>query len=234
MLLVSATMSLSLWLFGVVLGMRHALEPDHLAAVSTLVAERRRSGSGAMLGGLWGVGHTMALLLVAAALGAAGAAMPPRLGVAFELCVAFMLVFIGVRSLLMARRERRRLAADAGHTHALGAPEQGHVLPHASGRWRFARRSLAVGLVHGLAGSGALTALVASQLPSAPGRVAYVMLFGFGSIVGMTILSGIAGWPLSRLGRNPAVSRALMIVTGAFACGLGVVWGVPLVRQLLS
>lgn len=223
-------MSLSLWLFGVVLGMRHALEPDHLAAVSTLVAERRRSGSGAVLGGLWGVGHTTALLLVAAALGAAGAAMPPRLAVAFELCVAFMLVFIGARSLLLARRGRGRLAADAGHAHVLGAT----ALPHASGRWRFARRSLAVGLVHGLAGSGALTALVASRLPSAPGRVAYVMLFGFGSIVGMTLLSGIAGWPLSRLGRNPVVSRALMNVTGAFACGLGVVWGVPLVRELLS
>jgi hypothetical protein len=88
--------------------------------------------------------------------------------------------------------------------------------------------------VHGLAGSGALTALVAGQLPSAPGRVGYVMLFGLGSIAGMTILSGVAGWPLSRLGRKPAVGRALMVVTGVFACGLGVVWGVPLVRELLS
>ena len=91
-----------------------------------------------------------------------------------------------------------------------------------------------VGLVHGLAGSGALTALVASRLPSAPGRVGYVMLFGLGSIVGMTILSGIAGWPLSRLGRNPAVGRALMMITGACACALGVAWGVPLLQQLLS
>jgi hypothetical protein len=136
-----------------------------------------------------------------------------------------MLIAIGARSLLLASRERRR----AAHGRAGFSVGHGHS-PH----WRFARRSLVVGLVHGLAGSGALTALVASQLPSAPGRVGYVMLFGLGSIVGMTILSGIAGWPLSRWGRNPAVGRALMIFTGVFACGLGVVWGVPLVRALLS
>jgi len=164
------------------------------------------------------------LLAVAVLLGWAGTAMPPRLALAFELAVAFMLIAIGVRSLLVARRDRSR--ALLAHRHPVA---EGH-----SHRWRFARRSLVVGLVHGLAGSGALTALVASQLPGAPGRVGYVMLFGLGSIVGMTILSGIAGWPLSRLGRNPAVGRALMIVTGVFACGLGVVWGVPLVRALLS
>jgi hypothetical protein len=219
-------MSLSLWLFGLVLGMRHALEPDHLAAVSTLVAERRTgSGAGAVLGGIWGIGHTLALLVVAGLLGWAGMAMPPRLALAFELAVAFMLIAIGARSLLVASRERRQTAdGRAGHP-------VGH---HHAPRWRFARRSLVVGLVHGLAGSGALTALVASQLPSAPGRVGYVMLFGMGSIVGMTILSGIAGWPLSRLGRNPVVGRGLMMITGVFACGLGVVWGVPLIRELLS
>jgi hypothetical protein len=219
-------MSLSLWLFGLVLGMRHALEPDHLAAVSTLVAERRTgSGAGAVLGGIWGLGHTLALLAVAVLLGWAGTAMPPRLALAFELAVAFMLIAIGARSLVVASRERRQAAEGRGR-HSLG---EGH-----SHHWRFARRSLVVGLVHGLAGSGALTALVAGQLPSAPGRVGYVMLFGLGSIAGMTILSGVAGWPLSRLGRKPAVGRALMVVTGVFACGLGVVWGVPLVRELLS
>jgi high-affinity nickel permease len=88
-------MSLSLWLFGLVLGMRHALEPDHLAAVSTLVAERRTgSGAGAVLGGIWGLGHTLALLAVAVLLGWAGTAMPPRLALAFELAVAFMLIAI--------------------------------------------------------------------------------------------------------------------------------------------
>ena len=171
-----------------------------------------------MLGGLWGVGHTAALLLVAALLGTAGAAMPPRLATAFELAVAFMLIAIGVRSLVQSRREvSSPEGASPGHRH-----------------WRFARRSLLVGLVHGLAGSGALTALVASRLPSTSGRLVYVALFGLGSIVGMAVLSGAVGWPLSRIGRNPAVARVVMTATGAFACGLGVVWGVPLVRELLT
>jgi ABC-type nickel/cobalt efflux system permease component RcnA len=217
-------MSFSLCLFGLILGMRHALEPDHLAAVSTLVAERRRAGSGAVLGGLWGVGHTVALLVVAALLGAAGAAMPPRLAIVFELAVAFMLIAIGIRSLVRARWQR--LQTDG--------PMQGHGRASAHEHWPFARRSLLVGLVHGLAGSGALTALVASRLPSNGGRLFYVALFGLGSIVGMAALSGAAGWPLSRMGRHPAVARVIMTATGAFACGLGLVWGVPLVRELLG
>jgi hypothetical protein len=211
-------MSLSLCLFGLVLGMRHALEPDHVAAVSTLVAERRRSSSGAVLGGFWGLGHTAALLAVTALLGAVGATMPARLATMFELAVAFMLIAIGIRSLVRARA--------AGGPPATAAAGRRH--------WSFARRSLLVGLVHGLAGSGALTALIASRMPSPAGRLFYVALFGLGSVVGMTALSGVVGWPLSRIGRNPAVARILMIATGAFACGLGFVWGVPLVRELLG
>jgi len=143
--------------------------------------------------------------------------MPPRLATAFELAVSFMLIAIGIRSLVRARGETAPASAGSGHRH-----------------WGFARRSLLVGLVHGLAGSGALTALVASRLPSTSGRLFYVALFGLGSIVGMTALSGAAGWPLSRMGRNPAVARVIMTATGAFACGLGVVWGVPLVRELFG
>jgi high-affinity nickel-transport protein len=210
-------MSSSVWLFGVLLGMRHALEPDHLAAVSTMVVEQRRATSGAVLGGMWGLGHTLALLLVATVLAALGAAMPPRLAIIFELGVAVMLIAIGVRSMARAPRE---------HVH--GAP------PAPGGPFRFARRSLVVGSIHGLAGSGALTALIASQLPSTPGRLTYVALFGLGSVVGMALLSGIAGWPLARLGRSPVLARALMMATGVLAVGLGVVWGLPLVRALIS
>lgn len=210
-------MSSSVWLFGVLLGMRHALEPDHLAAVSNMVVEQRRATSGAVLGGMWGLGHTLALLLVATLLAALGAAMPPRLAIVFELLVAVMLIAIGVRS--MARAPR-------AHRHDPPATP--------GGRFQFARRSLVVGSIHGLAGSGALTALIASRLPSTPGRLVYVALFGLGSVVGMTLLSGIAGWPLARLGRSPFLARALMTTTGVLAVGLGIVWGVPLIRELIS
>lgn len=219
--------------------MRHALEPDHLAAVSTLVVEQRRLTSGAVLGGLWGIGHTLALLLVAALLGIAGAAMPPRLATVFELGVAAMLVIIGVRSMRGAERGRFEShqscsAAHRPHAHAHAQAHHHPALSAARRRFRFGRRSLVVGSIHGLAGSGALTALVASRLATTPGRLFYVALFGFGSVVGMTVLSGVAGWPLARLGRSPLLARALMTGTGVLAVGLGIVWGVPLVRELLS
>lgn len=213
--------SSSLWLLGLLLGMRHALEPDHLAAVSTLVVEQRRAASGAVLGSLWGLGHTLALLVVATLLAFFGAAVSPRLATAFELGVAFMLIGIGLRSITRAMTRAPR-----SHLHV----EQSDR----SGRWRFARRSLLVGSVHGLAGSGALTALVASQLPSTLGRLFYVALFGLGSVVGMTALSGAAGWPLARCGRSPVVARVLMTGTGLVAFCLGIVWGLPLARELLS
>lgn len=216
-------MSSSLLLFGLLLGMRHALEPDHLAAVSTLVVQQRRAASGAILGGLWGLGHTAALMAVALLLALVGASMPSRLATLFELGVALMLIGIGLRSMWNTRAQRPVVVA---HHHGPGT--FGHV------HGRFARRSLLVGTIHGLAGSGALTALVASRLPSMPGRLFYVGIFGLGSVVGMAVLSGIAGWPLARLGRRPAVARALTTVTGVLAFGLGIVWGVPLLRELLS
>jgi hypothetical protein len=209
-------MAFSLWLFGLLLGMRHALEPDHLAAVSTLVVEQRRMSSGAMLGGLWGIGHTAALLVVATLLAQAGAAMPPGLASAFELGVSVMLVGIGLRTMFRVQRH------------------QGHNEPNDERhRLRLARRSLLIGSVHGLAGSGALTALVASRLGSAAGRLLYVGVFGLGSIIGMALLSGAAGWPLARIDRAPMLARLLTTATGAAACGLGILWGVPLVRDLM-
>ena len=215
-------MSSSLWLFGLLLGMRHALEPDHLAAVSTLVVEQRRVRSGMVLGGMWGLGHTLALLAVATLLALAGAAMPQRLATVFELVVALMLMGIGGRSMI---RAKTHAPPDHAHAHAdRSGPD---------GRWIFARRSLLVGSVHGLAGSGALTALVASRLSSTPDRLFTVGLFGLGSVMGMSALSGVAGWPLARLGRSPTVARVLMTGTGLLAFGLGIVWGLPLVRELL-
>ena len=175
-------------------------------------------GSGMVLGSMWGLGHTIALLVVATLLALAGAVMPPRMAVVFELGVALMLIGIGLRSMTRAPRRHTHAAVDASSPR---------------GAWVFARRSLLVGSVHGLAGSGALTALVASRLSSTPERLFYVGLFGLGSIMGMTALSGAAGWPLARLGRSPTAARVLMIGTGLLALVLGVIWGLPLVRELL-
>jgi hypothetical protein len=207
------------WLFGLLLGMRHALEPDHLTAVSMLVARDRRAVRGAWLGAWWGLGHSISLLVVGSALALFHASMPPRLASIFELAVSAMLIALGVRSISRSfAQERdgqshdRRLCRD--HVHV--------------GRWTFATRSLAIGLVHGLAGTGALVALVVAELPSAGLRIAYMAVFGIGSVLGMALVSGFAGISIARFSRTPRVAKTIVLVTGAFSIALGVRWAVAL------
>jgi hypothetical protein len=219
---------------GSLLGIRHALEPDHLAAVSTLVTEERSTWKAALLGVCWGIGHTGALLAVGVVLVVLRAEMPVRLADLFELFVAFMLIALGLRAIYQAAR-----LGTAGPAQAHHHGRTVHV-HHASaahihiGAWTLARRPLIVGAVHGLAGSGALTALVLTTLPSTGARIAYLGLFGLGSTLGMALLSGVMGWPLARAGARPGVARALSFIVGCVSTVLGLAWGYPLIGKLLN
>ena len=218
---------------GSLLGMRHALEPDHLAAVSTLVTGERDSRKAALLGVCWGLGHTVSLLVVGAALVLLRAEMPAFAADLFELFVALMLIGLGIRATYLAARQ-----GPAGPVHAhqhghhvhehRGTPAHIHV-----GRWTLARRPLLVGAVHGLAGSGALTALVLTTLPTTASRIAYMMLFGLGSTIGMAALSGLLGWPLARAGAHRGVARGISLAVGVTSIALGVFWGYPLIGKIL-
>lgn len=212
--------------------MRHALEPDHLAAVSTLVTRERSGIRAALLGVCWGLGHTAALLAVGVVLVVLRAELPPRLSSLFEIGVAIMLVGLGVRSLVQAARIG---PSGPAHVHRHGRVAHTHhgVASHVHvGEWTLARRPLLVGAVHGLAGSGALTALVLTTLPSTTTRLAYMGLFGLGSTVGMAVLSGILGWPVARAGRDYRVARAITVLVGCVSTGLGLVWGYQSLRAL--
>ncbi len=218
---------------GSLLGMRHALEPDHLAAMSTLVTGERNRYKAALLGACWGLGHTLTLVAVGAVLVLLRAEMPARLSDAFELCVALMLVALGVRAIYLAARQ-----GPAGPVHAHQHGRVAHVHPGATahvhiGAWTLARRPLLVGAVHGLAGSGALTALVLATLPSTSARLTYMAVFGLGSTLGMAALSGLLGWPLARLGSHRTLARAVSLAVGCVSTTLGVVWGYPLLGRLL-
>jgi hypothetical protein len=212
-------------LLGLVLGARHALEPDHLAAVSTLVTARGQRRSGVLLGAFWGIGHSLSLLIVGSVLASVHAELPHRLSEMFELLVAVMLLFLGARAIL-----RSRSLGSAGpvttHTHGkrththVGDPRHVHL-----GRWTMARCPLLVGMVHGLAGSGALTALAMADMPTLVTRLLYILLFGVGSVVAMALLTGAVGWPLARFGRSVSFGRALSIATGTLSVLLGAFWG---------
>ncbi|MGE3510855.1 MAG: hypothetical protein AB7N65_18445 [Vicinamibacterales bacterium] len=103
---------------------------------------------------------------------------------------------------------------------------------HDSG-WTLARRPLLVGAVHGLAGSGALTALVLATIPSMGARLLYLALFGIGSTLGMAALSGLMGWPIARLGVHGATARAMSLTVGCVSIVLGLFWGYPRIGRLL-
>jgi hypothetical protein len=219
---------------GLLVGLRHAFEPDHLAAVSTLVSETRDPRRGALLGAVWGLGHTLALVAVGVALIAVGAVLPERLAAAFELAVAVMLLILGARLLIQAAR-----AGGTGpeHAHRHGGREHEHhgAIGHVHvGRWTLAWRPLLVGMVHGLAGSGALTALVFAELPGTAARVGYIALFGAGSIAGMALASGVAGATLRAVARSGRVHRGILVAVGVTSIAVGIVWGVPLVPAVLA
>lgn len=225
------TSSIAGVLLGLAVGLRHAFEPDHLTAVATLATETRDVRRGAALGALWGLGHTAALVVVGSILIALGAVIPDRLAATFELAVCVMLVALGVRAILRARREGQVGRAPAHHHHHLDHAHH-HAGPDAHlhvGRWTLAWRPLAVGLVHGLAGSGALTAIVFAQLPTTAARLAYLSMFGLGSVAGMAAASAVVGVSLRTLAR---AQRGLTLVAGAFSIAFGIAWSVPLWSQL--
>jgi high-affinity nickel-transport protein len=213
--------------------MRHALEPDHLAAVSTLVSRERNSVRAAWLGVCWGLGHTFSLLVVGIALVVLRAEMPASVSDMFECVVALMLIALGTRAILQAVRQGpdgpMHIHRHGGVVHSHNG-SSGHV--HI-GSWTLARRPLFVGAIHGLAGSGALTALVLTTLPTTAARLSYMALFGLGSTVSMAVLSGLLGWPLARLGAHQAVVRSVTFLVGFLSTGFGFYWGYEAVSRLI-
>ncbi len=215
-------------LFGLLQGFRHAFEPDHVVAISTMIGEQRTARARVMYAAAWGVGHAAMLVLVGGLLMLLRAELPPRLDALFELAVSMMLIGLGGRALRFAVRESRPQRAEAqagghGHSHA-GAPVRG---------WR-AIGPLAIGMVHGLAGSGALTALVVARLPSPAVGVAFMVLFGAGATLGMSLLAGAAAVPLGRLLRTRWGMPALLGATGGLSLILGLTWFVPAALRLVS
>ncbi len=210
---------------GLVLGARHAFEPDHLAAVSTLVAERPRPRQAAALGALWGLGHTAALAVVGIALVIAKAELAPAAERGFELVVAAMLIALGARSIVLALRQGRD--GDA-HAHAHGEHTHVHAgaVPHVHlGARALALRPLVVDVIHGLAGSGALAALAMAEMHSTATSLAYIALFGLGATAGMAAVSAAAALSLGRLSPGAATWRRVQLGSGALAVVIGVAWG---------
>ena len=221
-------------LLGVLLGVRHAFEPDHLAAVSTLAAQERGVRGGLFLGAVWGLGHSASLLLVGGSLAILEAQMPARISDGIELGVGVMIIALGLRAILRALEEGASGRIQAHHHGALEHAHPAHATHVHLSRWTLATRPLLVGVVHGLAGSGALTALVLAELPSVGARLTYIGLFGLGSVVGMALLTGLCGLPLGRLQQAPKVFAACLLGVGVLSVSAGSWWGFVAASRLLG
>jgi high-affinity nickel-transport protein len=198
-------------LAGVVQGARHALEPDHVTAVATvMVRAPTRPRRGVFYAACWGLGHSSMLVLVGGPLVALRVELPGPVTTALELCVGAMLVYLGVRSL-----------REAGHDHAHFSA----IDPNASVLTR-GRRPFAIGLMHGLAGSGALAALIALAMPTVMGGLLCLTLYSVGTVLGMVALALLAGPVLARAGKLPRVAPALARVAGVASIVVGVVWAI--------
>lgn len=201
-------------LLGLGLGIRHALEADHLAAVCTLVARGGGAASAARAGALWGAGHGAVIVVAGSALILSGAQVPASLATTLDLAVAVMLVALGVSAI--ASREQRLSHA---HAHATGAARSHDASPPA--------KPLLVGLVHGASGTAALTLLVATTIPARADGLAFIALFGVASIFGMATAAALVALSLGRVTRHaPSLTGAVRAASGiaSIAAGVAVAW----------
>jgi hypothetical protein len=223
----SSLTTISAVAFGFVLGLKHAIEADHLAAVSTIVSERKSLLSSLLVGGLWGVGHTISLFIAGILVIVLHVEISARTALFLEFCVGLMLVALGVNAL--------RKLARGGHLH-LHVHQHGgraHVHPHIHDRepetdphthhgFGPGMRPLLVGMVHGLAGSAALMLLVLSTLSSPLVGLAYIAVFGIGSIGGMMLMSALVSLPLYLTAtRFTRANLAMRGLAGLFSLSFG-------------
>jgi hypothetical protein len=196
----TTTHPLALLGLGLLLGVQHAADPDHVVAIGAIAARTRRWWPAARLGIVWGLGHTLTLFVVAGGIILFDWVVPPRLGLALEICVGVALVMLGLVNV-------------RSHSHESGAG------PDCSGP----RRAFLVGLVHGLAGSAAVALLVVGLVHDALWACAYLLFFGVGTLVGMTLITSGVALPLVKVAHRRSEGDWYMRrATGAVSVAMGV------------
>lgn len=212
----------SVLLIGFMLGLQHAIEADHLAAVSTIVSEQKNLFTASLVGGFWGIGHTVSLFAVGLLVVLLKLQISQSMEARLEAIVGGMLILLGANAL-------RKLFTDQVHIHVHehGEREHLHIHTHADGRdesshHRFGVRSVVVGMLHGLAGSAALMLLIVPTISSPALALVYILVFGIGSIAGMMAMSFVIGLPMHFTARRfAAVNKAIRLAAGMFSFGLG-------------
>jgi ABC-type nickel/cobalt efflux system permease component RcnA len=226
---------------GFLYGLRHALDPDHLVAVSTIVSQHRDLVRSSLVGTFWGLGHTTSLLAIGLVVILLRVSISTHIALWMEMAVAVMLMTLGTNVLVQATRERGLHLHIHRHSHD-GQTEHTHLHIHAGEDhnhhhhrlFRIGGKPFIVGMVHGMAGSAALTLLVLSTIPSVALGLLYIAVFGLGSIGGMLLMSAMISLPfIITAGRFSAINFGIRLLTGIFSLLLGLVLFWQLSQQLV-
>ena len=219
---------------GLVLGMRHSTDPDHVIAVTTIVSRQRSIRGAAVIGALWGVGHTLTIFVVGSLIILFKVVIPPRLGLSMEFSVAVMLIVLGVLNLTgVTQWVSRRFSpsaipvdptgrvtdspVDSGTARADGLVER---VSRGIDRYQIAR-PLIVGTVHGLAGSAAVALLVLATISTPVWAIVYLLIFGFGTVLGMMMMTAVIAVPFAYSGRFTRLNYWLRLTSGLTSMGFG-------------
>jgi high-affinity nickel permease len=245
------TSGLAILAIGFFLGMRHATDPDHVIAVSTIVTRERSITKAGLIGILWGCGHTLTIVAVGAAIILFGLAIPARAGLTMEFAVGLMLILLGVLNLTGAMKwisekfspAHPRIDGTHAHVHGHGSHMHFHWHSHAPDgehhgdslmtpnwlRGPFQRlglfhflRPLLIGIVHGLAGSAAVALLVLSTIREPKWAVLYLLIFGVGTVAGMMLITAALALPFSFAGYKFGwLNQSLVTGSGLLSLAFG-------------
>jgi high-affinity nickel-transport protein len=254
----------SIMAVGFFLGMRHATDPDHVIAVSTIVSRQPKLSRAALIGAFWGLGHTVTIFVVGAAIILFDLTIPARIGLSMELSVGVMLILLGVLNVVSFFRAMPEAPVAAGteqsihsHHHAHGDyihrhphSHQPETHPHTPAQtpvayldrllgksdWYQHVRPLAIGIVHGLAGSAAVALLVLATIRNAYWAIGYLLVFGVGTIAGMMVITMSLASAIKVAGRSPTISRRLAVASGVLSLAFGclVVYEIGFVNGLFT
>ena len=254
---------LSIIALGFFLGMRHATDADHVIAVTTIVSGQRKIRQAALIGILWGLGHTITILIVGSAIILFGLVIPPRVGLTMELSVGLMLILLGILNLsgilrwiteavppIRAGQHSHSHGYDQyvnSHLHGHSPAKHGHGEDAASvgsmdrtfgrlGLYQIAR-PLVVGIVHGLAGSAAIALLVLTTIRVPSWAVCYLLVFGIGTVAGMMLITAAIAVPFTYSeNRFTRLNRGLGLVSGlvSLAFGLFIIYQMGFVNGLFT
>ncbi|WP_223594716.1 HoxN/HupN/NixA family nickel/cobalt transporter [Neobacillus bataviensis] len=215
---------LSILALGFVLGIKHAIEPDHVIAVSTIASQSKKLFRSSLAGVFWGIGHTATLFIIGIILIFMKGEIPEKWAMSLEFLVGIMLVYLGASTILSFKNIHLHQHDHDGenHKHVHSHEHHGtheHKLQHKHVSYL---KSLVIGLVHGLAGSGAMVLLTMSTVKSVWEAAVYILIFGAGTIIGMLFFTTIIGIPFVFSAKKVTLNKTLTQITGVISIGFGI------------